>query len=989
VTSAPRQRRPPAHVIVPLALVVVGLVAAGITLLPSPLTPVETSAPAAFPPPASPLVVVLDRRGGGPAAVGFPVQLGASALGLAGISTFELWVGGTKVETVETRDPSRPAASARWEWTPDAAGEAVLVARAFDSRGRMGQSAPLRLRVAGQPPTSSALEPATSREGDFQEDAALVSSRHALLPQGLASPDLQVVVQPDCTVEASASGGGPAAGGFAFSVLPPVGDAFIPLPPVALAGDGGATTTFAALGGINYLTVESYTPEVSASSAIVPVEVPADCGSAGWSGDARIEAGKLVFPGTADRAYLYLKVGAGSWQRVPAEAGSFVEPNAGSFEFGQLLPFVAGSDLRLEAWGWSDGQLEKLGAGEYTAPGQQLYSGGLTFGDGDPDLGFGTSLDIVFHKGGGEIFPEDDLAKHSTVDRPGPNSTSGKREFKWATTVPGVTHVVWQVLPYPLPEQNVTLTPPFLIDSDTIDVQGNSSGYFTLDLKSYLLGDGGGVYSASKLGEQLINEVAKANPFVPGATKAPGEVLIDPGNIWWPAASPGAGGSGSSNGPGSPSKATIDDLSYLIPPPTSLYVRVIPFFGTISMPHASNVVSFDIVEPSEPTYIDTTPPSFPSYLGAYTLDQAFFFAPTGSDPDYAHCVRVVKGGTTAGIPYSIYGPDGSNWHNGTVHCLPKPSGGGWSLTDAFESFVGWVGDVWDFVSDGYSWMQDQVVAAVLAAVPCEQIASKATCETIVHTALQAALASFGLPPEIPDWESTIAAAKGDLKAFILENAQSLPGVGDACAAAAIANQGSSSVPTCDQVVDKAVDEAIKQIVAERSAAAAANAGVLVPPGVTVEPDPRSMAQPPHFEIAITRTNEPLPADVVCTISASMTSVVQGRSWKETEWHDGQVKTVTKGPAEVHGQPFMAVKQVIATLQPGQSASYELWLTKGTVWFEPDGWNDHYAEEWGNWNGEPNHVWVLLQKGATVTGSLSSNCFNGGSATETLTGQAWD
>src|SRR6185503_35227 len=120
-----------------------------------------------------------------------------------------------------------------------------------------------------------------------------------------------------------------------------------------------------------------------------------------------------------------------------------------------------------------------------------------------------------------------------------------------------------------------------------------------------------------------------------------------------------------------------------------------------------------------------------------------------------------------------------------VHCRPDHDDG-WSISDAFESFVSWVGDVWDFVSEGYQWVQDQVVNAILLVVPCEAVASHATdnskevCKVIAKTALQAALASFGIPPEIPDWESTIALAKGSLRDFILENAKTLPGVAAAC-----------------------------------------------------------------------------------------------------------------------------------------------------------------------------------------------------------------
>ena len=87
----------------------------------------------------------------------------------------------------------------------------------------------------------------------------------------------------------------------------------------------------------------------------------------------------------------------------------------------------------------------------------------------------------------------------------------------------------------------------------------------------------------------------------------------------------------------------------------------------------------------------------------------------------------------------------------------------------------------------------------------------------------------------------------------------------------------------------------------------------------------------------------------------MTSQVVGWSWLEYSWTNGKA-TVVKKSGNVNGTPFLDVKQAIAPLAPGQSASYELWLTKRVVWFEPDGWNDHYAEEYALWNGSWRHAW---------------------------------
>lgn len=1052
--AASSRGRPPFLVLIPLLLVVVAIGASLVLLNPNPpIDALPTGRPAAFPPPMSPIIVNVRRSGDGPVAIGFPVRVSASALGRTGIAALELWSGGQRVEIVETVDHARPAASARWEWVPESVGETILVARAFDAAGRTAQSAPLRVTVVEEPVRGYRLLEVTTGKGETLEalvarvggdlslarslnddlpegtlptgalvavprfdpvepplgaagprlldDAALAAAVDGIAPVGLAIPDVDVSVDADCVVTATASNGGADAAGYAFAALPPVGDAFLAMPPVAPSSDGSATMSFGAFAGMNYLTVASYTGEASATSSIVPFIVPPDCGPSGWEGTAKLEGGKLIVGATADRVYVYLRIGEGAWQRLPAKAGSFVEPVGGVFDFGPLLPPLALENLALEAWGWQDGVLTKLGAGSYTATAFSYYagSGGLQL-IGDLQLGLGTSLDIVLQKEGGEFFEK--LTKHSEIDLPGPNSTSSKRTFKWATSVPGVTHLVWQILPYPLGESSTNLTPPFLIDSGTIEVGGLVQGFFELDLKPYLLGSSpSAVWSSTLLGEQLIGEVIQANPWVPSPTAAPGgNVIVAPGNLWLPQPSSGT----TTGAPPSVSVATLQDLAFLIPPPSTLFVRVIPFAGPTAIPAASNPVSFDVVEPGEPIYIDTSPPPPPpNYDGAFTM-VADFLEPTGSNFKFARCVKVVKGGkvlpnTTSNWKYLVY-TGGLDWSNGTVHCVPPPDDdNGWSLSDAFESFADWVGDVWDYVSDGYTWLQDKVVEAVLFVVPCEKIANnvadngKEVCRKIAKTALQAALASFGIPPEIPDWDSTIAAVKGDLRTFILENAKTLPGVGEACDAAILAKQADSSFPTCEALVDKAIDSAVEQVLQERSAAASANTGVLVPSGVIVQPDPRGMAQPPHFEITLTRTGMPLPPDVTCTMHARMTSQfgdgVNEWDWLEYEWTGGNPKVVKKGPQVVTGEPFVSTKQSIPLLAPGQSITFEMWLTKRSIWFEPDGWNDYYAEQYAEWNGSNNHAWVLLQPGATVKGELTSNCVPDGHEIVVLTGQAWN
>ncbi len=1017
-----------------VAVLVVVLVTLSCQAQPSPsLAPDPTDPPTAVIPPTSPVVVSLGRVDGGSIAhVGYPVELSAAALAMTGIAVIELWAGGDLVESLAPRDPARPAATARWAWTPTAVGEAILVARAYDADGLSGQSAAVRVDVVADPPISYSLVEVVAGEGrtldeivaahggdasvaevwnaDLPDgpvpagtvvnvpildppvppgptastggtigltDARLAADRTAIVPSGLATPSIDVAVA-DCTITAKASGGTDSTAGFAFSVLPPISNSFVALPPIA--GSGGAgSTSFAALGGTNYVMVSAFSTTATALSRIVPAALPPECSASGWTGDARLDGGRLITNGAADRAYLYVNVGDTGWQRVPAAPGTFVEAGANGLDFGALLPGLGGAAIKLEAWGWRAGELVALGAGTYAPPSEPLYAGVGALGVKNL-VGFGTNLDIVTQGAGGEFAEQ--LAKDWTIERPGPSTPPSPRTFKWATALPGITHIQWQILPYPLLD-STTPRPPFRIDTGTVEVQGLTTGYFSIDLKPYLVGAPTGVTSAVAWGQsQLVSPLANANVYLPSGTPAPGDVLINPNGIWIPPSPSPAPGTPTGGAAGS-TAGTVDDLSLLMPPLSALYIRVIPYVGTTPVGDPSNTVSFTILEPGDPQYL--SPPSTtspPTYPGAY-LQSIVFHPPTGSNPTFFNCVRVVSGGFN-----NVYG----DWSDGTVHCKPT-GGGGWSPLKAFEKFVAWVGSVWDYIAYGYDWIQDKLVDTVLAFVPCEQIADqvaddgKGVCHKIAKTALHAVMAAYGIPPEIPTWEETIAAYKGDLRAFILTQAYQFPAVEVACTAAYVSHEVKSSFPTCEAIVDKAIDEAVALIVEQKSKAASSSAGVAVPYGVIVEPDPRGIPQPPRFEVTITRTNEPLPTGVVCTLTGRMTSTVWSWTWFEYEWSNGTAKVVQKsGP--VTGEPYHRAQQVVAPLAPGQSAAYQLWLTKSQAWFEPDGWNDHAAQQYAEWNGEFNHAWVLTQKGATVVGSLSGNCITGNSFILTLDGQAW-
>jgi hypothetical protein len=255
---------------------------------------------------------------------------------------------------------------------------------------------------------------------------------------------------------------------------------------------------------------------------------------------------------------------------------------------------------------------------------------------------------------------------------------------------------------------------------------------------------------------------------------------------------------------------------------------------------------------------------------------------------------------------------------------------------------------------------------VLVAVPCTQIASDAVCEQIATTALDAALASFGIPPSIPDFDAAVAAAKGDLAELVVEAAGAIPGVATACGLAEAGNTVSSKVQTCEELAGVAIDEIVAEIKQARSDAAATAAGIPAWPGLVLEPDPRGQFQAPAFHLTITRSTDPgLPK--TCSVSVYMESTKKG--WTFPELHQGFKKDVT---ADVTGEPFLRTSMLIEPMQPGESMQRSLWLTQTRIWFESQRaqWYWHYLEAMPD---DFSRAWVLLTGGSALTFGIQSNC----------------
>ena len=1000
------------------------VVAAGLLVVP------RTTIPSPQPPPL-PLVVTASRAGGTLAYRGFPTRVSAHALGVLPVVRLELWEGARRVDTADASSDS-PAFHARWDWTPEHTGEAVLIARAIDGAGRVAQSRALRITVLDQPPPIVRLEIVPALEGETLEAVVARSGgdlRGAILrnpelqpgqqlatgtpvavpipepvsappaasttdgrltfaarategygdldiaartthgdldleagaPGLLASPDVTATAT-GCSVDLKVADNATAETGFAIYQLSPGGSSFTKV--ATLPATNGGILPFAApaFGGMNLFSVSAFDQIAETQSDLVEVTVPPDCGQ--WSGQARLLGGKLIVGQPVDRAYFYLSVDRGPWQRVPAEPTTFIEAQNGILDASPFLTAVSGSELALEAWGWRGGRLLSLGSGKVSAlPGLQvgdvaglgiqtsLY--GLTVGQ----VVAGLDVELAAYEIGAGPSPSFDVGPgqfvkstwtEGQVSRPsGPADTAPRVvHFGWKTNAPGVSHVIWQVTPYPLggaPD----LDPPWLIDfgTDPID-PGTDGGTFTVDFQPFLAGAkpvaGPGGWSQSQASQLLEPILMQAGtPALPGGTGPTPAATEAP-----------------TSGPGDLGVSSVLGNPLAVYVPDHFYVRVIPVAGSAPAGNASGSVRLDVVDAQGLGF--QVPAPAPDYSNSHTISFQFW-PPRAGDAKYERCVLVVDTPNHSTWTYQIGGTViGQYTPDKTVLCYQPPDDDGWSLLDAFEAFVEFVEDVWDTVSDGMAWIKQQVVSGILAIAPCKAVASDSACTALANAAVDALLISAGIPPSIPNFAAAVDALKGDLAKVVVDQiAAQVPAVGTACALS-----DAAKVANCQALVKEAIDKAVAQVATLRSDAAASSAGVFVPPGVTVILHPDGQWQPAHFAVTLTRLNVPFPATATCKVNGSMSSSIF-ETWTEV------TGTNKWGPVSgtVTGMPFLPAGVTFPHLEPGQSAARDIWLTERNIWFESTAAKIYYL-----WNSAAaNNAYRLLLPGAQLTASASSSC----------------
>ncbi len=825
----------------------------------TPVPIADTGAPLELP--RSGLVVTLSRSG----FVTTPVTDGSdnafvvTVVAETSVAAVELLAGATVVDRI-VPDERVATRTDRLVWHPDGGSTTTVVARAYGADGRIGQSNPLRVDVRPELPIAGLLhavaEPgetldalASRYDADIETIAAWnqlsdIDPGAALPPgTGVEIPIALPAVEPTATISDAQGIRRPQSGRRSLPPLPSdLTPAAVPRLAVAVRGcgatidaqpgdqgqqlyllqvppTGGAYEPVAALadpsvavpagrGTHDFVLAAGHAGALVAWSDPVTVTVD-DPTCSGWQGTARLQDGRLVVDGgtEAESAYLYLSVSPGDWTRVPAE-GSVPRGNDGTYDFSGLLPPLPGSTVRLEAWGRTNGQLAALGKGTYTPPAPPsgtndhlLPSTAVSMGDNLP-------------------FPKAQLWWLRPSDwkhggDPPKAVTSGEvpgtpiLHFQWTAPTPGVTHGIVQVTSTAVPATAGPQPGGVLLQKT---VTGNG-GTFDLDfakvLAAYLNQQNGGVTQVNSPGNQSYQAIAglgvSGGGSSPSITASPHPLDLDP----------------------------TDDFDVEYENFHQLFVvRVVPMAGDSWGGLVSNDVDLDVTPSAGPVA--------PAGSRPYSLDFELVKPPRPPDPSKMNCWEFAgwtdpaalqqqldaeakaAAASATGVNLGTYtvwkalvtavgdGPICAGCYHigsltvGVAGADCSDSGFFDDLFDAFKTFV-------NMLSSAFSFIKSQIIDLVVSATGCKAAGDSAAsiCSTLAEAVLDAALASLGIPPSLPNWDQLIAAAKGDIVALGVGLATQL-GVpcDDASFAAEVDGQPGL---TCEAALEALLDEAQAQI----------------------------------------------------------------------------------------------------------------------------------------------------------------------------------
>ncbi len=850
--------------------------------------------------PRSGLVVTLSR----PGFVTTPVTDGSdnafvvSVTAETSVAAVELLAGATVVDRIVPEDRVANRTD-RLVWHPDGDGTTTVVARAYGADGRIGQSNPLRVDVRPDLAIAGLVHVVTTPgetiadvAGRYGADVSTVVAWNQLTEAGpgAALPtgtelDIPIDLPPTAPASPSSNAKGIRRSTSGTRSLPPLPSdlTLAAAPHLAVTVDGcGATIDTTAGSGDQDLYLLRVPPTGGAYEAIAklttqsvavpvgpgihdfvvaagdagalvawsdPVAVAVDDpGCSGWQGTARLAGGRLVIDGSAEpeSAYLYLSTSPGDWVRVPAE-GSVPRGEDGGYDFTPVLPPLPGSTLRLEAWGRTNGQLELLGTGTYTPPAPPDGTSDHTV----PATAIGIGDDIALPKAQLWWLRPSDW-KHG--GDPPKAVTSGEvpgtptLHFQWTAPTPAVTHGIVQVTSASVPP-TAGPSPGGVLVQKTVTGNG---GTFDLDfakvLEAYLAAQNGQVTDIGSLATQSYQTIAGLGDSIGSTTTitaSPHPFDLDPTDDF-----------------------DLQDGGGVFH--QLFVVRVVPMAGDSWGGLVSNDVELDVT-PSGALVA-------PAGARPYSLDVQLVTPPRPPDPSKMNCWEFAGWTDTTALqqhldaeakaaeasfsgvnlgPYTVWktlvtavgnGPICAGCYHignltvGVAGADCSDSGFFDDLFDAFKTFV-------NMLSSAFAFIKAQIIDLVVSATGCKAAGDTAAsiCSTLAEAVLDAALASLGIPPSLPNWDQLIAAAEGDIVALGVGLATQL-GVpcDDASFAAEVDGQDDL---TCEAALKALLHEAEAQIDQLYSDTATAM-GFNFPDLMKVRPHPSGQVGPAEVKITV-------------------------------------------------------------------------------------------------------------------------------------------
>lgn len=627
------------------------------------------------------------------------------------------------------------------------------------------------------------------------------------------------------------------------------------------------------------------TADGPADSAPVSVDVPADCLSSAWDGDASLLDGELLLPEPAPAVWAYLGVDGRPFERYPAEGS--VDGSFGVADLAGAMPSLRGKELRMEVWRAGD-----------TPSSAAVRIAQSTLTVEDP-----TALAHVIGEAPGVKLNQ--AGGGTTVEM---KATDTKVDFSWSSPSVLPTGAIWQVLGRPLPAGDHNTSPPVLL----------GTGFAKNGAGSVNLSGTGGVFS---IPAQLLlgGRPAKADAGALGALSQvptpPIAELVTPGSSFGttPVTQTITG-----------SLATLP--AGLVPVPIGdVYVRVLPVAGDAVIGDASNTVAV------------TLPPLDPAAAG-FTGISANFDPGHAANYELSQCVRVTgtppKG--TAGFA-SIYTED-RTWCPSDFDA--KTGGGcqGWcQIAKDAGSLVEFVAQVWDYVATAYNTIIDTIVliaakfnpycltasvAAEISKSPYADAASEgceAVATVVASVVVGVVLSAFGLPPRLPTSDQILDIAKGNLTALAVayleqlgvpcskmtvdaDQVKAVEGLTGEEAPAEIKG-ADGGVDVCTAMINQAVS-AIREEVKKAAVAETANtSGLPVPsPPQQYELEPRGLYQGASLRLVAEPIDPSTPETARCAVTARPTL----RTWNVGGFTGKEPRYLGNGNGSVAYNPLSEV-----------------------------------------------------------------------------------